>query len=273
MVAVLAAVFVQYGSPPTLAERAWDSFNAPPEGAQTDLNDRLFSLSANGRKDHWRVAWEAFQSEPVLGTGAGSYERMWLEERAFFFDAQDAHSLYLETLAELGVVGLVLLLAALGVPLIAAVRARKHGLVPAAFGAYCAWLLHAGIDWDWELPAVTLAGFFCAAAMLAAARSGSRAAYLSGRARATLLVGTLVVSGFVLVGLIGNRAIDASNDAVAVAQWDRAETEARKATRWAPWSAEPWALIGEAQLGRNEFANARASFRKAIDRDPGQGPR
>ena len=82
-------------------------------------------------------------------------------------------------------------------------------------------------------------------------------------------MGTLVVSGFVLVGLIGNRAIDASNDAVAVAQWDRAETEARKATRWAPWSAEPWALIGEAQLGRNEFANARASFRKAIDRDPG----
>jgi hypothetical protein len=77
--------------------------------------------------------------------------------------------LYLETAAELGLVGLVLLLAALGAPLVAAAR-QPHAGAPAA-AAYSTFLLHAGLDWDWEMPVTTFAGLACGAALLIAARS------------------------------------------------------------------------------------------------------
>lgn len=90
---------------------------------------------------------------------------------------RDARSLYLETLSELGPLGLALLLVALGVPVYVAFRARRHPLVPAAFGAYVAYLLHAGVDWDWEMPAVTLTALFIGASIVVAARSPSAAEF------------------------------------------------------------------------------------------------
>src|SRR5436305_1855043 len=66
--------------------------------------------------------------------------------------------------------GLVLLLIALLTPLVAAVRARHRPTTAIAAGAYVAFLVHAGVDWDWELTAVTLTGLLCGVALLIAAR-------------------------------------------------------------------------------------------------------
>ena len=65
------------------------------------------------------------RDEPLLGTGAGSFEAHWFRERSVAFHARDAHNLYLETLAELGPVGLALLLATLALPLLALPAARR----------------------------------------------------------------------------------------------------------------------------------------------------
>ena len=46
------------------------------------------------------------RDEPLHGTGAGSFEAHWLRERPISFYARDAHNLYLETLGELGALGL-----------------------------------------------------------------------------------------------------------------------------------------------------------------------
>jgi hypothetical protein len=59
-----------------------------------------------------------------------------------------------------GPIGLVLVIAALGAPLLA-IRRGKGPVLAATGGAYVAFLVHAGIDWDWEVPAVTLSGLFC----------------------------------------------------------------------------------------------------------------
>ncbi|MEX2155168.1 MAG: O-antigen ligase family protein, partial [Gemmatimonadaceae bacterium] len=120
--AVLLGIFVRFGAPWTIADRGWDAFSAPPP-AVTDLNERLFSFSGSGRVTQWESALDAWREAPVLGIGAGGYEAYWLENRELASKIRDAHSLYLEMLAELGPLGLALLLLALGVPVYPALKA------------------------------------------------------------------------------------------------------------------------------------------------------
>ena len=117
---------------------------------------------AGNRVWYWHVAWQEVSEAPVAGRGAGTCELSWLEEQPISESVLDAHSLYVETLAELGLVGLGLLALALAPPLGAAFR----GASAAAAGGYVAFLFHAGVEWDWEMPAVTVAGLLCGATLL-----------------------------------------------------------------------------------------------------------
>ena len=163
----VSAVFAEYGSPVTLARKAYHSFNADAPATNGALNNRLFSLSGNGRSPQFHTAWQEVEAYPWLGSGAGTFDIYWFQHRQVRGTIHDVHNLYLETLAELGPVGLLLLIGVLVVPVVAAVRARGHPLAAVAFGAYVAFLLHAAVDWDWEMPTVTLAGLFCGLALLA----------------------------------------------------------------------------------------------------------
>jgi O-antigen ligase len=152
------------------------------------------SIAGENRPRYWRVAWDDFESNPLLGSGAGTFGSYWLSHRPATTGefAHDAHSLYLETLAELGLVGLVLLLPALALPLID-LRQRRDGLLATAAGGYVVFLVHAGIDWDWEMPAVTLAGLLCGGAVLVGTRPADVGA-LSPRARAALFLGAIALA-------------------------------------------------------------------------------
>src|SRR6476619_4778368 len=87
---------------------------------------RLRDLSLSGRLDQWRVARHMFTEHPLAGEGAGSWEAQWLLHEPYNDYNQRPHSLYLETLAELGLIGAVLLAFALVPPLAAFARARHH---------------------------------------------------------------------------------------------------------------------------------------------------
>jgi len=134
---------------------------ALPSGA---LADDLAELGED-RAWYWHVAWQEAAESPLVGRGAGTFELAWLERQPVPWNVLDAHSLYLETLAELGLVGLLLLALALAPPLVSALR---RGVPAAAAGGYIAFLVHAGLDWDWEMPAVTVAGLLCGSAILLA---------------------------------------------------------------------------------------------------------
>ena len=258
----------RYGGPTTLADKAWSSFKAPPVETQGNLNSRLFSLSGTGRLDQWRVAWKEYKSHPWLGSGAGTYDQYWFERRPSTTTVHDVHNLYLETLAELGPVGLVLLVAIFVVPLVGLWRSRAAGpLTAAAFGAYVAYLLHAAVDWDWEMPAVTLTAVFCGLVLLKSesVRDEPRGLGLGVRLGGVGIA--LAMAAFGFVALIGNSAASASSTAAQSGNWSKAESEARRASTWLPWSSDPWRLLGEAQFGANDLAAARASFRKAITQD------
>jgi O-antigen ligase len=262
----LGAIVARSGDPVDLLHKEVDAF-AGPLRSDKNLNGRLLNVSGNGRMDYWHAAWAAYADHPWLGVGAAGYEREWLARRPTAFYARDAHNLYLETLAELGPLGLILLVTALGVPLVAAVRARRRRAVPAAAGAYVAFLAHAALDWDWEIPAVALSGLLCAAALLVAARSEA-ARQLSRPLRLGTVALLVALIAFSFVGQVGNNAAERSFEATAQDDYGRAAQDARTARRWAPWSFEGWQRLGEAQLAAGDLAAARTSFRSAIDRDP-----
>jgi O-antigen ligase len=266
-VAAVVVVVAAYGGPQHIASRAWDSFSAPPPKVGTNLNARLFSFSGNGRADLWRSSWRDAKAHPAAGTGAGSFEEDWLRERKIGLKVRDAHSLYIEALGELGVVGLVLLVAALAVPLVAAFRVRARPLAPFAFAAYVAFLVHAGVDWDWEVPAVVLTALLAGCALIVWARDEEEPA--GPALRYGLLGGAVAVMVVAFAGLVGNLALTRAGNAARDGDWARSLAQAKRAHTWAPWSSEPLQRAGEARLGLGRLRDARASFRHAIDRSPG----
>lgn len=268
VIAGIVTVLVHYGGPVSLSQRIYDQFRAPPAAIGGNLNRRLFDLSGNGRFDLWRLALHDFRAHRELGSGAGSYEVFWLRNRPYPGQVRDAHSLYFEVLAELGPIGLALLVSALAMPLVAVVRVRRQPLMTGAIGAYCAYLVHAAADWDWEVPVVTLAALFCGAAILVAARDEESRRSMPLPGRAACLAAAVSIGVFALVGLIGNSKLSSARAAADQGRWPAAEAKARSARRWAPWSAAPWELRAVAEVALGRLPSARASFHEAIRKDP-----
>jgi O-antigen ligase/polysaccharide polymerase Wzy-like membrane protein len=133
-------------------------------GASTS---RLSDVGSH-RWSYWRAALGVVADHPVAGAGTGSFGVEWLRRRTIDERVRDTHSLELQTAAELGLVGLALLLVALGGVAVAAARALRADRVlaagPAAAGL--TWLLHAGLDWDWQMPALTLVAVALAGLLL-----------------------------------------------------------------------------------------------------------
>jgi hypothetical protein len=158
------------------------------------------------RAGYWRVAWHVVTAHPWLGSGGGTFGRAWLEQGPpALAGALDAHGVYIEALAELGPVGLGLLLVALAVPLVsarAAAGASRFGAAAAA--GYVAFLVHAFVDWDWEMPAVTLPALALGAAVVILARRPSSARPVGPSLRFALAAAAVLIAVASLLGLRSN---------------------------------------------------------------------
>jgi hypothetical protein len=267
--AVIAVAFavVHLGGPSAAARRTGHSFTGALPKQQGDLRKRLFSFSGTGRVPLFKAALHDAEGHLIVGSGAGSYEAYWLSHRTVTLKVRDAHSLYLETLAEGGIVGLALLLLALGAPLVAAVRARKRRGVAAAVGAYVAYLAGAAVDWDWEITSVTLAAIFVGVALLASARDDEREASPMLRYGALGVALAIGVVGFVF--LVGNMFLSRASAAASDAKWTTAARDAQRAASWLPWSTQPWRQLGEAELAQGQVSAAQTSFSTALEKDTG----
>ena len=259
---VLALALVRVGGP----TRAVHEFSQSGPTVKADKNRRLFSLSGSSRAQYWHVAWTEAEEHPWLGSGAGSFQRNWLRLRPAQLPVLDAHNLYLETLAEVGPVGLALLAALLAMPGVAAFRARRHPLAAPAFAGYLAYVVHAAQDWDWELPAVTLAALCCAAVLLTLVQRESQPA-LSRAIRVAVVTAAAVLGLLALAALAGNAALGAAGASLDADNPVRAARDARWAKRLVPWSADPWRLHGEALLSEGRVHGARRDFETALRKD------
>jgi hypothetical protein len=268
-IVALVVALVLAGGPGKVVRHGWHSFSGSgvKVGAGQQENKRLFSLSNNNRIELWRGAWQESKAHPVLGGGAGSYESWWLAHRKSTQQVRDAHSLYLQTLAETGAIGLALLALALVVPIAVAFRVRRRPLVPFALGAYAAYLVHAAGDWDWQLPGVTLPAVLVGAALVVSAR-GDESVPARGLFRpvAAVAASVAVVVAFLMV--LGNVPLTRASSAADRGQWRISAAEAKKAQRWLPWAAEPWRFLGEAQLALRNRPAARGALETALGKDP-----
>jgi O-Antigen ligase len=121
------------------------------------------------RYEYWRVAIGAFGRHPIAGVGAGGFSVEWLERRHDANPARNAHSLPIEVLAELGLIGGAALAAmAAGIALAArrALRADR-ALAAGPVAALAAYAFHTSIDWDWDIPGLTLVAVALAGLLLA----------------------------------------------------------------------------------------------------------
>jgi hypothetical protein len=129
---------------------------------------RLVTLQSN-RYAYWVVALRAFAAQPLHGVGAGGWAVWWLRYRDVNEFAQDVHSLPLETLAEFGLVGGAFLLTFFGGVGLAARDALRVDPTRAAgpIAGCVAYVAHTPLDWDWQMPAVTLVAVVLAGALAA----------------------------------------------------------------------------------------------------------
>ena len=268
--AVLIAVgaLAAAGGPLAAFHGVQNRFNAETTGAEVDLNERLFSVSGNGRSEQLRVAWNAGREHPVIGNGSGTFEYIWYENRPDLLVVRDAHSLYMETFAELGVVGLGVLVAALLVLVAGAIRARRTRYTAAAFGVFVAWSAAAAVDWLWELVGVTLTALLAGSIGLVTAERGAPARLRGGLARLVLIAACVLLSLFAVWSLVGNQALFAGREALMRKDWVEARDDARRARALLFWSAEPELVLGDAAAGLGDRQGALQEYRDAVATDP-----
>jgi O-antigen ligase len=120
--------------------------------------DTRATLDSPDRLDSLRAAWRVFWQHPATGAGPGLARLTWTRPGGGVGVFRYAHNEYLQVLAELGVVGLVLLVGLLVALVRVPYRARAGcGALRAAALAGCAALaVHAGLDFVWHLPAIPL---------------------------------------------------------------------------------------------------------------------
>jgi O-Antigen ligase len=280
--AVGAIVAVDPGERFDRFKRAPSESGGSAEGGFTESH--LLYGGGSGRWQFWSAAVDEFETRPVVGRGAGSYEAWWAEHASFSYFVRDAHSLYAETLGELGLMGLGLLVAALGGGLVvAASRLRRRSkamrsLTAGFAAAFVAFLFAAAIDWAWELTVIAVVGFLCLGLLCGPATAPSDGADparepRTGRGRRSwALRAGLVVCGLTVVvaqgiPLLAQHQVRASQEAAARGDGKAALERALAARDLQGWAASPHLQIAlvEEQMGR--LVPARRAIADAIERD------
>ena len=272
-VAVVLVIGLALGAAHSVSQD-WHRFlsGASPAG-RSDLRQRLTDPSNDGRTDLWRVALHGFSASPLHGYGAGMYQTLWDRNRPRFVYTINAHSLYLQAMAELGVPGLALLLILLGAVFVGlAMRARgsQRSIYGALLAACVVWALHAGVDWDWEMPVVTL-GFFAAAGAALSPRARTYRPGWVPSQNTRMVLGLLCLSTLVTpVLIIGSQSrLEDAEHALYASDCTRAGSSALSSIGWLDVRPEPYEILGLCDVERGLPRLGVSAMQQAVRRDPG----
>jgi O-antigen ligase len=273
---VLAVAAVAVDAPQKLSH-GFKNFTATQSPTDPEaLQDRLTNLNSNGRLAQWELAVEKFGEHPLDGTGAGTFARLWAQEGSGEFKVINAHSLYMEMLVELGLPGIILLvvaIVAIFVGLAGRIRGPDRVLFAALFAASLAWAGHAGVDWDWEMPATGFF-FFALGGMAIAARRGEGSAWVPrapGRtARVALGIGCLALVVSPALMAISQGYLNAAVRNLQAGDCGTASREALDAIHILSVRPDPYQVLGFCDSRAGEHELAIQMLETAVDRDPGE---
>ncbi len=292
-------------SVPDRVSKAWSEFKIP-ESSGIGVS-RFGGFEGNGRYQYWSAAIDENASDPLKGTGSGTFEYWWARNGDIPGFVRDSHSLYLQTLGELGIFGFVLLgsfltlVIAGGLYQLANAAERKRGQLAACLGGCVAFCIAAGFDWVWQIPVIPIA-FLLLGATILSASGGRRSQGLPWASRvivAALGLAALVAIAVPLasVTLVRQSQLDAASGnlnaaenkavtaqevqpsaasphlqeaLVAELQGDlsKAETAARTATSKEPTNWRTWLVLSRIQAERNQVNESISAYRQARSLNP-----
>jgi hypothetical protein len=283
--AVLLAVVV--GAAFSHPVRRFDAFKRPLATAGLPGLDpvqaHLLSGSGSGRWQFWSAAVREFEQAPLHGGGAGSYQSWWARHASFTYFLKNAHSLYLETMAELGVVGLLLIVGAFTGGVAAALRrlrstqGEERVTLAALLGAFVAFAVAAGIDWMWQLTVVGLVGVVSLALLAAGLPADAPRSVTvrndGDRHRSRLAVGLAglgvawaLICAQAIPWLASTKIAD-SQAAIRRGDPSAALKDAADARSLQPWAASPYLQLALVAEQTGDLRRAREWIASAISRD------
>jgi hypothetical protein len=267
LVALVAAIALDG---PSRASDGWEEFKHG--GRPGDGTSRLTSTAGQSRYQFWSAAVDQNASEPLTGTGAGTFEFWWTRNGDLAEIVRDAHNLYLQTLGELGIVGLALLAALFLTILGGGVRnllraGEQRPALAAALAGCVAFMLASAFDWNWQMPVLPTALFLLAASLLVEPSEGAPL----GRSALPVRAGVAIVSMAAIIAIaipLGTEHLLRQSEAEArEGDLPAALEDARAAAAVQPGAAAPrlqQALLLEAG---GELEAAATAARAATERE------
>ena len=273
VVAALVVGLVRIGDPVAEVRTQYDNFTSVDRALPR--TDRLLAATSN-RYDYWRVAWEELKSAPVGGVGAGNYSSDYFRLRRTDEDVRQPHSLEMQALSELGVLGFALVATLVGALLWACWAAGRRvrrgatgiGGIAAAIGVVVAWVVQSAVDWVHLLPSLTMTALLVATALM----PGRRAVSVGSRTRVPLVVGAILLVVVAAAGagrlVLADRALQRAQD-VARKDPSAAITQANRSLDLLGEQLPALYVRAAALEQRGDAQGARATLGQAARLEPG----
>jgi O-antigen ligase len=218
---------------------------------------------ASVRARYWKEALQVFSAHPLFGAGAEGYATAHLRYETETLNVRHAHGFIVQTLADLGLVGLLVALALLACWMAAAGRAthpfnRRSRYTPERIGMLSMLCLvvvfgaHSLVDWTWYVPGDACVALLCAG-------------WLAGRG--PLRTGDPERTAAHHNGW-GRRAARPSGVRLALASAAIVAALLAAWSQWQPLRSEEARQEAESLLDANHTAAAAAAAASAVSRDP-----
>jgi O-antigen ligase len=251
--------------------KQWNNF-ASLEGEGS--GQRLVS-GGGDRYDFWRIALQEAGDQPLVGVGAGNYAAGYFRDRRTEQDIRQPHSLPLQTLAELGAVGLALLVTFLAAVAVGLWRwrriLRRRVITIAAGGAFFAWFFQSSVDWLALIPGLTGFALLGAAALVASPGPRTATSALPRQARlavAVLAVGLVAFAGFTVARLALADRYQSDGAAALASDPSAALRDANNALDLNPDSMLALYTKARALARMNRYDDSHATLLVAAQKEP-----
>jgi hypothetical protein len=296
LVPILAAVALAFSTRGLggSISHGWKQLTDPH--ASTPPNDpgRLTAVGSV-RARYWNEALKMWKGHSGKGVGAGGYATLRPRYRQDDLDVRHAHGYVVQTLADLGIAGMLVSVALLGFWLVAATSAvgRRRGLpytperialltmltVVVIFG------VHSFVDWTWFVPGPAVVALVCAGwlagrgpllpepvparagNLIERMRAGLRVPQRAALAAAALIV-ALVAAWAVWQPLRSQSAMDDALAALEKKDINAARADAQAAQDRNPLAVEPLFVRSLVEQQAGDQAAARRALEDAVKLQP-----